>query len=417
MLSVKEAEKIILDLVKPIEEESIVDLEDSRHRILATDITSNLDFPYWDNSAMDGYAVKYADVENSSLNNPVSLNIIEEIPAGYTPKLKIKSGQAARIFTGAMLPVGADTIVMQENTRKEDNIVKILVAPKPQQFVRHKGSFYKAGDNLLTSGIEIDSPEMAILATAQCTEFPVFDEPKVAFFSTGNELITPYDTLKSGQIIDSNSYFLNSFIQQNNCWPYEMDIVKDEKGELFSTILEAMHRTKCIISTGGVSVGDYDYIDEVLAKLGGKIHFRSVAIKPGKPLTFATLGDDCLYFGIPGNPVSTMVCCWRFVQSALQKLRGVKSNYQPIFVEAKTRQDLYSGGKRETYLWGKLYLVNGRYEFDLANGLHNSANLINFAQTNGLAVIPVGQKIINAQNKVQVMVVNKPIINEHLLRK
>lgn len=410
MLSVNQAEKIILDLVNPIRETEIIDLFSGNNRILAVNVNSKLDFPYWDNSAMDGYAVKYIDVENSSLDNPIELKIIEEIPAGYTPKLKLKSGQASRIFTGAMLPSGADTIVMQENTEKQGNIVKILVAPKPKEFVRYKGSFYQAGQNLLASGIKIDSPEMAVLATAQCTKLTVFRKPKVVIFSTGNELVTPEQTLKPGQIIDSNKYLLASFLTQNNTIPINMGIVVDQKEALKNTISQAIKQADCVISTGGVSVGEYDYVDEVLTELGGKIHITSVAIKPGKPLTFATFENGCIYFGIPGNPVSTMVICWRFVQSALEKLSGLAHNYQPIFVNAKTRHNLHSGGQRETYIWGKLYLVNGEYEFQLANGFHNSANLINLATTNGLAVIPVGKNLINVGDYLKVMQVNKPII-------
>jgi molybdopterin molybdotransferase len=410
MLSVNQAEKIILDLVKPITESEIVKLVNGHNRILAVNVSSKLDFPYWDNSAMDGYAVKYVDVKNCSLDNPIKLDIVEEIRAGYTPKYELKSGQAARIFTGAMLPQGADTVVMQENTKKEGNLVKILVAPKPQEFVRHKGSFYQSGRDLLTSGIKIDSPEMAILATAQSTKLTVFRKPKVAIFSTGDELITPEKTLQSGQIIDSNKYLLISFITQNNGIPIDLGIVPDRQEALKNTISQAIQQADCVLSTGGVSVGEYDYVDQILTELGAKIQFRNVAIKPGKPLTFATFDHGCLYFGIPGNPVSTMVTCWRFVQSALQKLSGLANNYQPIFVNAKTRHNLHSTGQRETYLWGKLFLVNGEYEFELATGFHNSANLINLAETNGLAVVPVGTKTIAAENYLQVMQVNKPIV-------
>ena len=140
------------------------------------------------------------------------------------------------------------------------------------------------------------------------------------FFSTGNELINPEDTLKTGQIIDSNQYLLASFIKKNNCLPLHFGIVKDEKKALKNTIAQAIQEADCVISTGGVSVGDYDYVEEILTELGGKIKIKSVAIKPGKPLTVATFDNGCLYFGIPGNPVSTMVSCWRFVQPALQKI-------------------------------------------------------------------------------------------------
>jgi molybdopterin molybdotransferase len=409
MLPVNQAEKIILDLVKPIAEIETVSLQDATTRILAEAIASELDFPYWDNSAMDGYAVKFADVQNCSLARPVKLEIVEEIPAGYLPKVELKSGQTARIFTGAMLPQGADTIVIQENTQKQGNFVTILASPQPQEFVRPKGSFYQAGDILLTPGSQINPPEMAILATAQRTQLKVFRRPKIAFFSTGDELITPEETLQPGKIIDSNQYLLASFVAQNGGLPLNMGIVPDSKQALKDTIEGALKQADLIISTGGVSVGDYDYVDGVLTELGGQIHLQTVAIKPGKPLTVATFVNGCVYFGIPGNPVSTMVTCWRFVQPTLQKLAGLVHNYQPTFVRGKTRQDLHSGGKRETYLWGRLHLVNGEYEFELAGGSHSSGNLINLAQTNGVALIPVGKKLIPAGDDVKIMQVSKPI--------
>jgi molybdopterin molybdotransferase len=406
MIPVAEAEKIILDLVQSISETEIINLENASNRILAESVTSKLDFPYWDNSAMDGYAVKYSDVQNASLNSSIKLKIIEEIPAGYVPKIEVKSGETARIFTGAMLPLGTDTIVMQENTKKDGDYVLILEAPKPEQFVRKKGEFYQAGEILLTPGIKINSPELAILATAQCTQVRVFCQPKIAFFSTGNELITPQETLTKGKIIDSNQYLLASFIAKNGGIPLNLGIVPDDKELLKHTIFQAINQANLVISTGGVSVGEYDFVDEIITELGGKIHIYSIAIKPGKPLTFATFDNGCIYFGIPGNPVSTMVTCWRFVEPALRKLSGLKNNYQPLFITAKTRQDLYSGGKRETYLWGKSYLVNGGYEFELASGSHSSGNLINLAQTNALAVIPMGTNLIPVGANLTIMLVD-----------
>jgi molybdopterin molybdotransferase len=408
MLSVAEAEKIILNLVQPICETETISLENASDRILAESITSKQDFPYWDNSAMDGYAVKYKDVQNASSDNPVKLKIIEEISAGYVPKKELQSGETARIFTGAMLPLGADTVVMQENTHKEDDCALILKAPRLEEAVRKKGEFYQSGTQLLNNGIKINPPEMAILATAQRNRIKVFNKPKIAFFSTGNELIKPHEELKKGKIIDSNQYLLASFIQKNNCIPLNLGIIPDNLELLTDTILQATSQAKFIISTGGVSVGEYDYIDEIITNLGGKIRISSIGIKPGKPLTFATFENGSIYFGIPGNPVSVMVLCWRFVQPALLKLSGLGNNYQPIFVRGKTRQNLYSKGKRETYLWGKLYLVNGEYEFELATGLHSSGNLINLAQTNALAVFPVNKTLIEAGESIRIMLVDQP---------
>ena len=408
MLSVQEAERVILDLVKVLDSQKdteIVDLEVANGRILAQTVTGGIDFPHWDNSAMDGYAVRYEDVKNSSEADPVTLQIVTEIAAGDRPNTDLKPGQTARIFTGAMLPQGADTIVMQENTERSGDQVTILETPELQKFVRHKGAFYQAGTPLLEAGTKIGAAEIAVLATAQCTQLKVHRRPRVAILSTGDELVTPEQSLQPGQIVDSNQYALASFVANNGGIPLKLGIVRDQPEALKKAIALAINSADIVLSTGGVSVGDYDYVDRILAELGGTLHIRSVAVKPGKPLTVATFDNNCLYFGIPGNPVSALVSCWRFVQPALKKLSG-HTNYQPRFVNATTRHDLRASGRRETYLWGQLHLVNGKYEFTLAGGSHSSGNLINLAQTNGLAIVPVGQKLITVEEEIQVMLID-----------
>ncbi len=410
MLPATEAEAIILDLVKPFDyqqDTETVDLENANGRVLATAIEGKLDIPHWDNSAMDGYAVRYEDVKSCSEDKPAILEVVEKIPPGYKSTVEIRSGQAARIFTGAMLPTGADTIVIQENTQAKDSQVKILAAPQPQEFVRHQGAFYRAGMPMLEAGIVLGAADIAVLATAQCTQLPVYRRPRVAILSTGNELVTPEQTLQPGQIVDSNQYALASFVASNGGIPIKLGIVPDRPEALTETISQAINSADLVLSTGGVSVGDYDYVDRILAQLGGELYVRSVAVKPGKPLTVAKF-PNCIYFGIPGNPVSALVSCWRFVQPALRKLSG-QQNFLPTFVKASTRHQLRSGGKRETYLWGKLFLVDGEYEFALAGGSHSSGNLINLAQTNGLAVIPIGQKAIAPGETIQVMQVDRAL--------
>lgn len=410
MLSVAEAESIILGLVRPLDrsqDTELVPLEVVLNRVLAQPVVSQQDFPYWDNSAMDGYAVRYEDVQNCSGDRPTILEIVEEIPAGVQPEKTIQPRQAARIFTGAMMPEGADTIAIQENTRREGNTVSIFSSPKAVgEFVRQRGAFYQAGNPLLMPGIRIDAPEIAVLATVQATELTVYRRPRVAILSTGDELVTPDRALQPGQIVDSNQYALAAFVANRGAIPVKMGIVPDRRELLKEAMSQAIDSADMVLSTGGVSVGDYDYVAQILAELGGEIHIRSIAVKPGKPLTVATFPNGCLYFGIPGNPVSALVSCWRFVEPALKKLAGLSGNYQPSFIKARSRQALRAGGKRETYLWGKLQLVDGNYEFQLAGGSHSSGNLINLAQTNALAVLPVGQSAIEVGEIVEVMIVN-----------
>ncbi|MDJ0515976.1 MAG: molybdopterin molybdotransferase MoeA [Trichodesmium sp. MO_231.B1] len=408
MLPVNQAESIILNLVQPLDSQrdvEIVDLLTASGRILATPVSSKLDFPHWDNSAMDGYAVKFTDVKDCSRENPVSLEIVEEIPAGYQPQGQIESGKTARIFTGACMPPGADTVVMQEVTQREGNRVLILETPQPQEFVRYQGSFYQADTPLLNPGIRLSATEIAVLAALQCPKIPVYRRPKVGIISTGNELVTPEQPLQPGQLVDSNQYALAVAVAQMGGEVIQFGIVPDEREILKQTIAKAVTTTDFLLSTGGVSVGDYDYVEDILKELGAEIHIHSVAVKPGKPLTVAKFSDaQCLYFGLPGNPVSALVSFWRFVQPALKKLAGVEqAAWKPEFVTARSLQDLRSNGKRETYLWGQLDLGNNGYEFQLAVGSHSSGNLINLAGTTGLAVVPLNETLIAAGESVQVL--------------
>ncbi len=417
MLSVSDSQAIILNLVQPLDNQrdiEVVDLLTADSRILATPVTSPLDFPHWDNSAMDGYAVRYEDVQHSSGEQPAILEIVEEIPAGYQPKSTIQPGQATRIFTGALMPAGADTIVMQEKTRREEKRVFILDAPKPQEFVRHKASFYQAGTQLLPAGIKLNAPEIAVLAAAQCQQLSVYRRPRVAIFSTGDELVLIDKPLQPGQIVDSNQYAIAALVRQNGAEPLILGIVKDDPVALEKVIAHAVAIADIVLSSGGVSVGDYDYVDKILDSLGAKIHIRAVQIKPGKPLTVATFPStdainrvSPLYFGLPGNPAAVLVTFWRFVLPAIKKLSGITEGWEPVFLKVRSHDELRSDGKNETYLWGKLHLIDGVYEFYKAGGSHSSGNLINLAQTNALAVLPVGKTLIYPQEEVQVLQLGK----------
>ena len=405
MLSVKDAENIILNAVESLNQESdleIVDLLTAYHRILATPVISYLDFPHWDNSAMDGFAVRYQDVQNSSSENATFLEVVAEIPAGYQPQITIQPGQAARIFTGAIMPKGADTVVMQEKTNLQGNKVVILAAPQPQEFVRHQGDFYQAGKELLPAGIPLNATEIAILAAAQLSKISVFRRPRVAIFSSGDELVTPEQTLQPGQIVDSNQYALAALVKELGAEVLMLGIVKDNPTALTEIINYAINNADIVLSSGGVSVGDYDYIDHILGSLGAEIHFRAVQMRPGKPLTFATFPNS-LYFGLPGNPVSTLVTFWRFVQPTIKKISGVNKGWEAKFIKVKSHSELRSNGKMETYIWGNLHLSNGVYEFYQAAGNLSSGNLINLAQTNALAVLPVGKTLVSIGEEVLVL--------------
>ena len=411
MLLASQAETIILDLVQPLDQQrdvEVVNLTEARERILAAPVTSNLDFPYWDNSAMDGYAVRFADVKDCSIESPTVLDIVEEIPAGSRPQCHIESRQAARILTGSMMPAGADTVVMQEETKREGDRLFISTPPtKSQEFVRLRGSFYRAGTPLLVSGVRLNAPEIAVLATAQGTRVSVYRRPRAALLSTGSELVRPDQRLEPGKIVDSNQYALATLVEQMGAIPQRLGIVADEPQALQEAIASCLSNADIVLSSGGVSVGDYDYVEKILENLGAEIHVKSVAVKPGKPLTVATFNRDknrpILYFGLPGNPVSALVSFWRFVQPAMRKLSGLAADWEPKFMNGRSRCNLRGAVKRETYLWGHLQIIDGMSEFDLATGSHSSGNLINLAGTNALAVVPLGKKAIASGEFVQIL--------------
>lgn len=406
MLNVNEVEQIISELINPIAHQELVSLACANNRILAENITSNLDFPYWDNSAMDGYAVKYSDVALASPQNPAILKIIEEIKTGHCPQKKIEMGEASRIFTGGMLPQGADTIVIQENTMRKDDDVLITHPPSKGEFVRYKASFYQAGECLIPAGSRIKPTEIAILATAQCLNIPVVRSPRIAIISTGDELVNPQDKLETGKIIDSNQYLIASFLEQNGAIPLPLGIIPDDINALEEAVKKALSEADWIISTGGVSVGEYDYVDKVIEKLGGEIKVKNVKMKPGKPLTIASFYGNKLYFGIPGNPVSTMVTCWRLLKNAIALLSGEKNPSPLPIVRGITRNYLRSDGGRETYLWGYTTIVDGYYQFTIAEGSHSSGNLINLQGVNSLAIIPVGVNLIEMGDDVSILLIN-----------
>lgn len=421
MLSVRDAESIILNAVKPLDNQrdiEYIDLLTANGRILASPVVSSRGFPHWDHALMDGYAVRYHDVQYARADKPAILQVIAEIRTGDEPSVTLESGQAVRIFTGAMMPKGADTVIMQEKTHRQENQVLVFIAPQPREFVIHEGEFYQAGNDLLPSGIVLGATEIALLAAAGREKVSVFRNIRVAIFSTGNELVTLEELAKPGQIFDSNQYALATLMRQLGAEVLLLGIVPDDPIALEQTIDYAITSADIVISTGGVSVGDYDYIYRTLASLGATIHFNRVKMRPGKPLTFATFPNEGLnyagtdklqklYFGLPGNPGSALVTCWRFVQPAVRKMSGMARGWEGKLLKVKSSSELQSNGKMETYIQGELKLRNGLCEFRQAEGKHSSANLVNLAQTNALAILPVGKTIVHPGEEVWTLMVKE----------
>jgi molybdopterin molybdotransferase len=410
MLAAQVVEDLLRRLSEPVQERELVPVAESLGRVLAEPIGSAVDFPHWDNSAMDGYAVRWADLAvPPAPQSRISLTVIEEIPAGFRPQKSLAAGEAARIFTGAMLPIGADTILMQENAERVGDRVAVLQAPSQRgEFVRYRGDYAQAGQVLVAAGVRMTPATIAVAAAAQCPQVWVYRRPQVAIFSTGDELVTPAQPLAAGQIVDSNQPAIAALVRQWGGEPICLGIVADRPAELRETMARAIATADLVISTGGVSVGDYDYVEQVLAELGGELQVTAVAIKPGKPLTVATFqrpNKSVLFFGLPGNPVSALVGCWRFVYLSFQGVAGVAQPQLP-WLMAVSGVALRGDSRRDCLLWGQATVAAGQMTFLPVAGGHNSGNLINLALANALALVTVEQGAVAAGATVPILWLN-----------
>ncbi len=396
MLPIDQVETCLLNLGQPVCQREILPLDQAVGRVLAESVVGFLDLPGWDTSAMDGYALRGEDVTAG----PTELTLVESIAAGTVPAVVLTAGTCARIFTGAILPPGADTVVPQEQVEAQGSRVKVLQPPCPGEFVRRQGEFYRRGTPLLAAGLRLRGPELALLAAVQSLRVAVWRRPRIALFSTGNELVQPGHPLNPGQIVDSNQLALAALIREAGGEVTNLGIVPDQPAALARVIGQALGGADLVVSTGGVSVGDYDYIPQVLAALGMSIPVHGVAIKPGKPLLVAT--GPGLYLGLPGNPASALVLFWRFVQPLIRRLAGLAA-WEPQFMWVHSRDQLLGGGPREIYLWGQLLPRDEKWEFVPAPGSFSSGNLVNLAQTTALAVLPVGSRVVESGELVRVL--------------
>jgi molybdopterin molybdotransferase len=396
MIPTEEAQALVLGSIKPLGIER-VDLFSALNRVLAEPIVSSLDVPRWRSSVMDGYAVRSQDVQET----PVTLPVTEVIAAGTIPRHPLGAGEASRIFTGAMMPGGADAVVIQENTTLDEGEVCILKPVRPGANMVEAAAYLRAGDLLISAGTVLRAPEIGILSSVGKSFVSVYRRPVVAILSTGNELAPMGSELKPGQIIDSNQYALTAQILEAGAIPRLLGVVKDDIPSLTRAITEALD-ADFILSSGGVSVGDYDHVKTVLRDLGAQILFEKVRVKPGKPLTFALL-NQVAYWGLPGNPVSCMVGFWLTVYPAIRKSMGYPESLQKLPVlTAQLTAPADGTGERETYVRGVLHQQEKQLYFTPRSS-HASGNLVNLQGMNGFAIVPVGTEKVEKSMEIQVL--------------
>lgn len=357
MIELEEALEIVLSQVKLVSSEKI-DILSSLSRTLAEDVYADFDIPGFDRAAMDGYAVLSKDTNSASKKKPVILEVIANVPAGYSTEKVVKSGRAVRIMTGAPMPKGADAVVMVEDTEKEEEKVKIFRKVTCKENVSFAGEDVKRGELILSQGSLIRPAEVAMLASLGKENVLVKIKPRVAIISTGDELVEVGRTLQKGEIYDSNSYALFSQVLSSGGEPHRLGIARDKRENLLARIEEGLSYQLLLLS-GGVSVGDYDLVTDALRKTGVKMLFWKVAVKPGKP-TFFGARKGTLVFGLPGYPVSSMVNFENLVRPAIFSMLG-RDDWQRIRVKAILKEAVSSRGRRKKIIRVKLVKEGDKY--------------------------------------------------------
>ena len=389
MISYDEAFKIVMDHVT-VNGLETTDLMKAAGRILREDVRADMDNPPFTNSAMDGYAVRAQDTAGASPERPVTLKVVGEAPAGAGIGLTIHPGEAAAIMTGGPLPEGADSIVIVEETKRSGaDSVAIFKPSKKDNHVRFKGEDIRSGEIVVSSGTLITPPIAALLATFGKSRITVSAKPRIAILSTGNELVEPSVSPAPGQIRNSNAYYLFSCIERNGGSPVYCGIARDDKSDTEKKISAAFKNADILITTGGVSVGEYDFVKEILEKIGVTLHFTRVAIKPGRPLTFGTK-DHRLFFGLPGNPVSTMVTFNLFVMPAITKMCG-RYSFERVSLPCILEEDVRLAPGRRNFI---RFMVRKEGDRLMAKstGRQDSGRLRSIAFADGIASFPQEMK-------------------------
>ena len=390
MLSVREALDFLLEAARPVEQTETVPTLEANGRVLAHDQLATIDVPSADNTQMDGYAVRAGDCASGS----ATLRVSQRIPAG-TVGHALEPGSAARIFTGALIPPGADAVVMQEQAEAVGDSVTIHHAPRAGEWIRRQGEDISAGAVILPAGSRLRSQELGLAASVGLASLPVRRRLRVAVFFTGDELTMPGEVppgqLKPGAIYNSNRFTLRALLENLGCQISDFGIVPDSLAATRATLVEAARENDLIITSGGVSVGEEDHIKPAV-EAEGRLSMWQIAVKPGKPLAFGEVrraGGSAFFLGLPGNPVSSFVTFLLFVRPFLLRLQGVTGPVEPRGYAVRADFDLPKGDRRNEFLRARLNAAGG---LDLFPN-QSSGVLTSTVWGDGLVDNPAGNRI------------------------
>lgn len=395
MLTVREAHARVIAAFDRLPAE-LISIADAAGRVLATPPTARLTQPPADLSAMDGYAVRAEDIPAA----PATLTLVGQAPAGGSYDHALKPGEAVRIFTGGPLPMGADSIVIQEDTKAEGTRITILEAPTPGRHVRKAGLDFNAGETPFSAGRVLTTRDIALLAAMNLPWISVYRKPRVAILSTGDELVMPGEPVGRNQIVSSSGIAVAALVRGWGGEPTLFDIARDD-AVLIRDRIAAGAQHDLLITLGGASVGDHDLVQDALKALGFTMDFWRIAMRPGKPLMFAAR-DRARVLGLPGNPVSTMVCALLFLKPALERLLG-QSGALVASQPARLAVDVKANDTREDYVRSRLSRApDGSLSVE-PHKIQDSSMLSVLARSTALLVRPAHDPARKAGEMVQVI--------------
>ena len=393
-LSFDEARELILSRIAVLGHER-VPIHEARDRILAADVVSTISHPAWDNSAMDGFAVRSEDIRGAARGSPVVLRVIEEVPAGSFPMRSLGPGEATRVMTGASVPAGADGVTRLEYTEPDADAgcVQVLSDADAGRNIRRKGEDLEVGDRPLCAGMLLRPAEIGVLAMLGQAEVPVYRRPKVGILSTGNELadFEDFSLVQAGQrIMNSNSYALAAQVEECGAEPVRLGIARDSRESLAERLTASLGQDG-LITSAGLAVGDHDYVKEVLDDLGIEFLFYRVTMRPGSPFTFGMLNDMPI-FALPGNPVSAMVTFELLVRPALRKMMGLKTYDRPGR-RVRLAEPVATQGRRTHFYRATLERTESGAWLARLTGPQGSGILTSMSQADALIRVPANSDL------------------------
>jgi molybdopterin molybdotransferase len=388
-----------------------IPLDDALGSVLAEDVVSRLDVPAWTNSAMDGYAVRGQDVRGATEARPVRLKVIEHVPAGHFPARSVGAGECTRIFTGAPLPDGSDSVIRQEDTDGGEETVTILKDRDVGVNIRRVGEDIRKGSTVLTAGTELGPAQLGVLASLAVAHPLVYRRPRVAILGSGDEIVDvdrPEEILSGRKIASSNTHTLVALVRQAGGEPINLGIAADTPESLRAHLTRAME-CDLLVTTAGISVGEHDFVRSVLEELGAELRFWKLRMRPGAPVGFGLLAGKP-WIGLPGNPVSTMVTFELFVRPAIRKMMGHALPFRRT-VPARAAEAITLKPRLQHFLRG--IVIEGKQGPEVRlTGPQGSGILTSMTLANALVIIPEGQLETPAGAMVQALILNDPVHQE-----